>query len=354
MKSVQLLHRALFILLLLSLGFSACKPNPDDELTWTFSESELAEIRTNTCLSHDADESYALSEAPEAGVQDRSTGAKNKFWAPGQKLRVRFLNGSSSLHNKVFAYAEQWESFANIDFVRVSSGTAEIRVAFDKDGHYSYVGKDNLNIPAAQKTMNLELNSSSSEEQISRVTLHEFGHALGLMHEHQHPMANIPWKKEAVYAFYYQTNGWSRQEVDRNVLNKYTWESSQHTNYDSKSIMQYPVPSSITTNGFSVPWNTNLSATDKDFIAKMYSPNRIRVRHAVNTTAALSFWLNGIYHTLKPGESLWVPAQTSGNRLSIWECVSGNCGWDDYQPPYGKNYKIVAQGNNGNLTLAYD
>lgn len=205
MKSVQLLHRTLFILLLLSLGFSACKSNPDDELIWTFSESELAEIR----------------------------------------------------------------------------------VAFDKDGHYSYVGKDNLNIPAAQKTMNLELNSSSSEEQISRVTLHEFGHAPGLMHEHQHPMANIPWKKEAVCAFYYQTNGWSRQEVDRNVLNKYTWESSQHTNYDSKSIMQYPVPSSITTNGFSVPWNTNLSATDKDFIAKMYSPNRIICRAMVTTKVVI-------------------------------------------------------------------
>lgn len=341
------------MIVLFALAFTSCKKNQDDELTFTFSQAELAELRANTCLTVDADEPYAMSDSPESGVQDRATGVKNKFWAPGQTLRVRFLNGSAALQDKVFAYAKQWESFANIKFTRVSSGTAEIRIAFDKDGHWSYLGKENLNIPANQKTMNLEFNSSTKEEDIRGTTLHEFGHALGLNHEHQHPMASIPWNTQAVYAFY-QSIGWSKQKTDQNVLNKLTWESSQHTNYDSKSIMQYPVPANQTTNGFSIPANKQLSATDKDFIAKMYSSQRIRVRHNVNTTNVITFWLNGIYHTLKPGESLWVPAQTSGNQLSIWECVSGNCNWDGYLPAYGKNYKIVAQGSNGNLTLAYD
>ena len=61
--------------------------------------------------------------------------------------------------------------------------------------------------------------------------------------------------------------------------------------------------------------------------------------------------MNGIYHTVKPGESLLTPAYTAGNQLAIQEAS----GWDSaYQPAYGKNYKIV-RGNSGNdLTLVLE
>ena len=47
-----------------------------------------------------------------------------------------------SLRNKILAYAEQWENYANINYVKVSSGTSEIRMTFDAVGNYSVVGKD--------------------------------------------------------------------------------------------------------------------------------------------------------------------------------------------------------------------
>lgn len=353
MKLNLLFSLLAFALVSLALGTTSCKKDQADETPF-FSETELAELRVNTCMTLDADEPYAISDAPDDVAEDRATGAKNKFWSPGATLRVRFLNGTSTLQSKAFNYAKQWESYANIHFVRVYSGASDIRVAFDAEGNFSKLGTDALNVAATAKTMNLAFTSSSTEEQIRRASLHEFGHALGLNHEHQHPMADIPWNKPAAYAYYLQTNGWSAQQVDQQVFNKLSWESSQHTSFDSKSIMEYPVPANLTTNGFSIAWNTELSATDKEFIGKMYSSQRIRVRHSVNTTSVISFWLNGIYHTLKPGESLWVPAKTSGNQLYIWECVSGNCAWDGYAPPYGYNYKIVAQGSNGNLTLVYE
>ncbi|MDX2134660.1 MAG: M12 family metallopeptidase [Saprospiraceae bacterium] len=342
------------LLAALAIGLTACqKDRPDEELEFAFSEAELADLRANTCLTEDTEDGYDLSDTPEAGAQDRASGAKNKFWSPGQKLRVRFLNGTSALQDKVFNYAQEWEKYANVDFVRVSSGTAEIRIAFDKDGHWSYLGKDNLSIPSDKKTMNLEFTSSTPESQVRGTTFHEFGHVLGLLHEQQHPMSSIPWNVQAVYS-YYAKMGWDKKKVDQQVLNKNTWESSQHTNYDSKSIMQYPVPAQLTTNGFSIGTNSVLSSSDKDFITKMYSSSRIRVRHAANTSANITFWLNGIYHTLKPGESLWAPAKTSGNQFSVWECPNGACKWEDYAPAYGKNYKIVSAGSNGNLTLSVD
>lgn len=354
MKFNRLFPCSAILIVLLALGFAACKKTADeDDTTSFFTSAELDNLRAKTCLTVGADDPYPMSETPEDGAQDRAAGAKNKFWSPGQTLRVRFLNGSTAMQNKVFAYAEQWETYANINFVRVSSGTAEIRVKFGAEGNNSYVGKDNLNIASNLQTMNLNFTSATKEDYLRGTTLHEFGHALGLNHEQQQPLANIPWNTQAVYAFYMSV-GWPKERVDQNILNKATWESSQHTSYDSKSIMQYSVDATLTTNGFSIPDNNQLSATDKDFISKMYSSQRIRVRHAVNTTNAITFWLNGIYHTLKPGESLWVPAKTADNQLSIWECVSGNCAWDSYKPTYGYNCKIVAQGSNGNLGLVYE
>ena len=330
--------------------FMACQKTED--LPAAFSDQEFAELVANTCLTEDpADLDYpAVSDS--GAVEERATGLKGKFWTPGTTLRVRFLNGSTALQSKVMGYAKQWESFANIKFSQVSGGTAEIRVAFDNAGHWSYVGTDNLSIAATQKTMNLQFTASTTESEIRATTLHEFGHVLGLGHEHQNPTANIQWKTAAVYPYYAQM-GWSQQKVNEQVLTKYQWPQTQHTNHDAQSIMQYPVPASLTTNNVGIAWNTQLSAIDKDFINRMYSSQRIRVRHAATTTAKITFALNGIYYTLSPGETVLAPAKTTGNQLGIWECVGTNaCGWDNaYAPVLNTNYRIVSSGTTGNLSL---
>jgi hypothetical protein len=339
----------------LIVPFTSCKKDnlETSPSGYVFSAEELAEINENFCSTIDEHDFLGHDHEAENGmVDDRGTSAKGKFWSAGI-LRVRFLNGSTALQNKVLNYAKTWSPYSNVYFIKVTSGNSEIRVRFGTDGSNSYVGTDNLNVSQNVQTMNLQLNDETAESTIRRTALHEFGHALGLKHEHQNPYVNISWDKPKVYAYYAQY-GWSQQKVDNFVINKLAFAPTQHTTFDAASIMAYAIPASLTTNGFSIPWNSELSAIDKEFMLKMSSANRISVRHAANINTDITFHLNGISTTLKKNESILAPATTTGNTLKIWECPNG-CQWSSFYPAYGKKYKIVSASNNPNdLKLVED
>ncbi|MRB60561.1 matrixin family metalloprotease [Bacillus thuringiensis] len=198
-----------------------------------------------------------------------------KKWRNGRTLRVRFLDGDPAVHEKVKRYANEWSRYANLKFAFGNDPDAEIRVSFQhpQGGYWSYVGTDNLlpNIPRNEATMNLQgFNSNTSETELSRVVLHEFGHCIGVSHEQSNPAANIPWDKEAVYRYYSERYHWSKEMVDRNVLAKLDPRVTAHTPHDPKSIMQYPVPNALTIGDYEIGWNTTLSEVDKRFIGQMY------------------------------------------------------------------------------------
>jgi hypothetical protein len=173
-------------------------------------------------------------------------------------------------------YAKAWEPYANITFVKVGAKDAsDIRVGFKingDQGSWSYLGRDALRINATNATMNFGwFTNTTGEKEFSRVVTHEFGHAIGLAHEQASPVASIPWNKPAVYAYYAGSpNYWTRAQVDYNIFFKYGKKTTQYSVYDSKSIMQYVVDRSFTTNGSSIGSNYVLSNMDKTFIATVY------------------------------------------------------------------------------------
>ena len=196
----------------------------------------------------------------------------SKKWKSGQTLRVRFLDGDPIVQQKIEVVAHQWSQYVNIQFAFGNTLDAEIRISCQPGGSWSYIGTDALTIDKNRPTMNYGwLHLDTADEEYSRVVLHEFGHALGLIHEHQHPEAGIPWNRDAVYRSYMSPpNNWTKEGVDNNLFAQFSKDITQFSHFDTKSIMLYPIPKALTTNGFEVGWNTHLSETDKAFMGEIY------------------------------------------------------------------------------------
>jgi hypothetical protein len=206
-------------------------------------------------------------------LMPRAAVERMKLWENGRHLRVKFLDGLPEVQNKVEAIAKEWEAIANLTLDFVNSGAAEIRVSFAEQGFsWSTVGTDALTVAASKATMNYGwFEPDTSLREYQRVVRHEFGHALGMIHEHQNPAAlgQIPWDKEKVYAYYAQ-QGWSRDDVDFNIFLVYAEDSTNHTTFDPTSIMEYAIPDSLTVGPYAVGWNTDFSPTDVEFMRRQY------------------------------------------------------------------------------------
>lgn len=207
----------------------------------------------------------------------RGLAVRSKLWMTGSTLRVMFLGGSVEFQDRILAIAQEWSQWAFINFVKSTDAESEVRVGFVYGGGFwSYVGKDCL-LPELQalQTMNLgwpDENVSGAE--LQSIVLHEFGHVLGLEHEHRSPQSKIQWDEDAVLSYYMTTQGWTEQYVRSNVLDKVT-DPSDSTEFDPDSIMMYPVHPGLTLDGWSAPWgNQTLSEGDRSFIAALYPGRR--------------------------------------------------------------------------------
>lgn len=212
------------------------------------------------------------SNAPAQGGYALAV-ARARLWQPGRTLRVRFLGGSKAVQDKTLKAAQEWTQYANLVLEASDAENAELRVAFDPlGGCWSWVGTEALAIPVNEATINLSvLGGSAIPAAYRKYVLHEFGHALGCIHEHQTPIAGIRWNREQVYEDYCRWYGWPKRKVDNNVLFIFDQASTNHTKtFDPESIMVYPIPKEHTLDGYAVAWGDELSEMDKAFIAEVY------------------------------------------------------------------------------------
>lgn len=200
---------------------------------------------------------------------------RTKLWYK-DTINVGFLDGNEELKSKTLTTANIWSQYCSIVFIESSKEDADVRVTFQHGPSWSNVGTDCKFVRYPSPTLQLGWLSQvkNDEIQVKRVVLHEFGHVLGAIHEHQNPNAKIPWDSTRVYE-YYSKSGWNKRMTDINVLGVQDSLSTIATRYDKNSIMLYAIPAALLKDpSYAVGWNSDLSETDKEFIGKIY-PKKI-------------------------------------------------------------------------------
>ncbi len=223
----------------------------------------------------------AANDFPEVGSADpgrvsRAAGWLVKKWPTGSAVRVGYWERfpDPQLQRRVEEIAPEWTKYANLDFRFVGyDPNAQVRVAFSRQGHWSALGTDSQNrfaMPA--NSMNLALTPADDDDTFRAIILHEFGHALGLIHEHQNPEAGIPWDVPAVYAYFQRRYGWPPSQTFDNVLKRMQVPSGQMatTEFDPTSIMIYEVPAALTGGKYELRRQSRLSDHDKQLISRLY------------------------------------------------------------------------------------
>ncbi|MDN3548903.1 hypothetical protein [Mucilaginibacter aquaedulcis] len=203
-------------------------------------------------------------------------------------LTVKFFNGSPFQQSCVREFAQEWINASSLientnthkiqfEFLdKDSPDSADIRIRFTGSISQSRVGRDCLNLGQDAATTLIGYIDRAYNWKVRRaMVLHELGHTLGLVHEHQNPDSAIPWDSSKVYAYYmdkrYEDPPWDSIEVERNIFYRYARNEVNWLKFDEDSIMCYSFAAPLIKAQTSTPWNNDLSSQDIAFIKILYS-----------------------------------------------------------------------------------
>lgn len=186
-------------------------------------------------------------------------------------LDIAFIGGTQMQHATVRRFARQWlrGPLARRIAFRFGAPVAQshVRVGFDPHAaSTSSVGRDSLD-PRHHGLPTVNLSKVDQRD-----VLHEFGHVLGLKHEHQHPNAGIRWNRPVVIADMWRRAKWSPEMVDENIFKHF----SKHCvcigddKPDPLSVMLYPIPPTWTLDHRSTRYNTSISKRDRACLEREY------------------------------------------------------------------------------------
>jgi serralysin len=177
------------------------------------------------------------------------------------------LNGTGQQQEMVRRAATAWlagELGSRLQFrFDVPQKDAQITINMASNRNNSIVGRNSIPFAPKQATMNLS-------DIVDSIIMHEFGHALGLQHEHQHPQAPINWNRSKVYADM-AAIGWTPDMVDANIFARLgsNLRCIGSPGFDAQSIMLYPVPAGWATN-FVSGLNMSISDADRKCLIGLY------------------------------------------------------------------------------------
>lgn len=241
------------------------------------------------------------NSATHALSSSKLVAAKNKLWKNGIKLNVVFLNGSEQYRSEVMTFAPMWTKYANVSFSFFKHKSevpkneiTHVLISFGSKGNNSKVGTDSLLYSFfGQVTLNFSFELEEDLHRRRRIILHEFGHILGLHHEHQNVLRNFSYNEEKLLKYCHIINGWDEDYCRESFMKIYEGKDIYFSNYDPHSIMHYLIHPSLTKEKLTFRDNRSLSLADKLEISSLYpgkmTKEEILIEHSMLKKAIEKF-----------------------------------------------------------------
>jgi hypothetical protein len=223
--------------------------------------------------------------AEEFSITDFGTAVFNLRWRPADGLTPNtrvvtlgcaFLSGNARQRAEVQDAANQWlrggvEQLVRFDFT-VPPERAQVRIFIGNQGNWTQPGRSALGITdRAQPTC--RLNASFFNPLSRKAVLHEFGHVLGMRHEHLNPGFSVPFNEAVVVDEMHRKEGWTTAQTHQFILTRFGTEGKCVGDPDMNpaSIMMYDIPARWTLNGASFAMPDTIHQRDLQCVHGLYS-----------------------------------------------------------------------------------
>ena len=216
----------------------------------------------------------ADTQTEGAGRSKRGIANESKRWPDGE-LFVSIEGTDEASFNLIWQAIKEWnKQTPTLQIKLITGAPGDIRIAYNKGlgGNWSAIGTYAKRVPKDEPTMHLE--PHGDRPTFFRTILHEFGHALGLAHEHQHPDRKIKFDEKAVFEGFFDKDEFGIGGIYESIISQFPHKGYLVTDYDEDSVMHYKFPANTNENGHDYGTQNELSPGDKDIIRKLYAPKK--------------------------------------------------------------------------------
>ena len=211
-------------------------------------------------------------ETPPLKRSKRGIARTSHTWPTGSTVTLSLGTLTAPQQEQVKRAIDKIAPHINLDLKCVSGEAADIRIGTIPGSGaqgWSAIGTGAKSF--AQDEITMGLTFADPPEKMVSVIAHEILHALGVMHEHQHPDRTLTFNKKAVTQLFQGTPD-PAESADYNILNFWDRRDTQllFTPYDKRSIMHYSFTSEQLNGAKAVTQSDHLSKGDINLLRQLY------------------------------------------------------------------------------------